>query len=87
MSISGKGANMVLEDIKKWRNYQYVNMESMKTIHNIDWLIAELERTRARESTANMLVELTQEETANRCAWLAGQTSKVAEHKIRLEFN
>jgi hypothetical protein len=32
------------------------------------------------------LVELTQEETANRCAWLAGQTSKVAEHKIRLEF-
>lgn len=35
---------MNLEDIKKWRNKRYVNMENLSTIKNIDWLIAELEK-------------------------------------------
>jgi hypothetical protein len=75
-----------------------MNIEFIKKEHNnyrqlyeseIQWLIDEVERTRARESTANMLVELTQKETANRCAEIADDYldgSEVGE-AIRNEFN
>ena len=80
---------MVLEDIKKWRNYQYVNMESMKTIHNIDWLIAEVEKYQTLNSQQVDPYAQGQEETARRCAEIADDYldgSEVGE-AIRNEFN
>ena len=56
-------------------------------MENVDWLIAEVEKYQTLNSQQIDPYAQGQEETANRCAWLAGQTSKVAEHKIRLEFD
>ena len=60
---------MTLDEIKKWKAASDYEKEHTKTTSEvIDWLIAEVERSNAREATARMLVEITQEETAKRCA-------------------
>jgi len=75
---------MTLEDVKDYAGYNNTNLNNYTELTDegkevIKWLIAEVEKAK---QVHDVLITA----TATECAVISGQTSKVAEHRIKLRF-